>query len=137
MLPALGKKKEKKRERKKKKPEIAGTSHVINIPVLIPFYNLLIPGSFCPGKGKGEKKERRLWWGTPASERERERAERCCSRGERRAWAMMASVFASFPISHHAFPSCIDSMGTETGSGTVPRTGMKLGTEGGEQSNDL
>jgi hypothetical protein len=50
---------------------------------------------------------------------------------------MMASVFASFPISHHAFPSCIDSMGTETGSGTVPRTGMKLGTEGGEQSNDL
>jgi hypothetical protein len=137
LLPALGKKKEKKRERKKKKPEIAGTSHVINIPVLIPFYNLLIPGSFCPGKGKGEKKERRLWWGTPASERERERAERCCSRGERRAWAMMASVFASFPISHHAFPSCIDSMGTETGSGTVPRTGMKLGTEGGEQSNDL
>jgi len=49
----------------------------------------------------------------------------------------MASVFASFPISHDAFPSCIDSMGTETGSGAVPRTGMKLGTEGGEQSNDL
>jgi hypothetical protein len=49
----------------------------------------------------------------------------------------MASVFASFPISHDAVPSCIDSMGTETGSGVVPRTGMKLGTEGGEQSNDL
>jgi hypothetical protein len=49
----------------------------------------------------------------------------------------MASVFASFPISHDAFPSCIDSMATETGSGAVPRTGMKLGTEGGEQSNDL
>jgi hypothetical protein len=28
-------------------------------------------------------------------------------------------------------------MGTETGSGAVPRTDMKLRTEGGEQSNDL
>ncbi len=95
---------------------------------MIPVYNLLIPGSFCPGK-EGKKKKRRLSDGGPQRTLLRERREE-------RAWAM-ASVFASFPISHDAVPSCIDSMGTETGSGAVPRTGMKLGTEGGEQSNDL
>lgn len=100
-------------------------------PYLIPVYNLLIPGSFCPGQEK--KEEEKTVMGDPSA---RERAERYCERGERRAWAM-ASVFASFPISHDAFPSCIDSMGTKTHSWVVPRTGMKLGTEGGEQSNDL
>ncbi len=103
--------------------------------LLITVYNLLIPGSFCPGK-EGEKKKRRLSDGGPQRERERESGTLLRERREERAWAM-AFVFASFPISHDAVPSCIDSMGTETGSGAVPRTGIKLGTEGGEQSNDL
>jgi hypothetical protein len=83
--------------------------------------------------GAGKRRRREDCDGGP--QRERERESGTLLRG-RRAWAM-ASVFASFPISHDAFPSCVDSMATETGSGAVPRTGMKLGTEGGEQSNDL